>query len=251
MTLARKVVRASITSWAMPSRLATYLATPTLQQPLSCQRFETAADSSSGSQTWSVTPWTSKPCSTRRAAATELSTPPLIPRITVGRVMVSGLSGREVLGLDVPRVRSQVVDVLDQGRGGFLVHRLGCPHVTDALKVGALFHRKGRGMDFADEDAGLEELHLFDRGDGAVDFAAADQRPRGDDPLEDRMLSHHEGPLGVNLALEASIDADRAVEAHHTLEIDASPEKGEVLLVVRAVFLVSVNPHVFLLQPGS
>src|SRR5438034_9680251 len=162
MTPARKAVRASITSCAIPRRLATYFAMPTLQQPLSCQRFETATDSSSGSQTWSVTPWTSKPCSTRRAAATELSTPPLIPRITVGCVMVGAFSVRQALDICEARVRGELMHVLKLCRDVGFLHQLGGTHVTDPLKVGAFFHRKGRRVDFADENAGFEELHLLD-----------------------------------------------------------------------------------------
>src|SRR6184192_3917371 len=159
MTPARKAVRASITSCAIPSRLATYFAMPTLQQPLSCQRFETATDSSSGSQT-------------RSAAATELSTPPLIPRITVGCVMVGAFSVRQALDICEARVRGELMHVLKLCRDVGFLHQLGGTHVTDPLKVGAFFHRKGRRVDFADENAGFEELHLLDGGDGAVDLSA-------------------------------------------------------------------------------
>src|SRR2546427_12731038 len=120
MTPARKAVRASITSCAIPSRLATYFAMPTLQQPLSCQRFETATDSSSGSQTWSVTPWTSKSCSTRRAAATELPTPPLIPRLTVGWVMLGASSVRQRRDIGQARGRVELKHVLQHVRAGHL-----------------------------------------------------------------------------------------------------------------------------------
>src|SRR5438445_16721 len=55
---------------------------PTLQHPRSCHFLETVS-LSSVSQVCRVTPWTSYPCSTKSAAATELSTPPDIPSTTL------------------------------------------------------------------------------------------------------------------------------------------------------------------------
>src|SRR5205823_2088082 len=82
MTEERKRSRMSTTRCEMPSRSATYLAMPTLQHPRSCHFFEVVSGSS-GSHVWRVTPWTWYPCSTRSAAATELSTPPDMPTTTV------------------------------------------------------------------------------------------------------------------------------------------------------------------------
>src|SRR5262245_20070808 len=97
-----------MTSYGMSSFCATNLAIPILQQPRSCHFFEAATVLSSCSHTWSVTPWTSYPWRTSKAAATELSTPPLIPSNTRGPVIVAGI----VLGRDGWRLEVGCTDFL-------------------------------------------------------------------------------------------------------------------------------------------
>src|SRR5215510_4529780 len=152
-------------------------AIPILQQPRSCHRLDGTTLTSSCSQTCKVTPWTSKPWRTSNAAATELSTPPLIPSKTVGPVMGCYCTGEREEGLaaDCGLVYRDRESRLALFRTRQFLLPVICPHVAHSMEVGPFLDRNEWGANVSDEDSWLEDLNLFVRCDRPVDLPAIHQ----------------------------------------------------------------------------
>src|SRR5262245_37888855 len=98
----------------MPSRDATRRASSTVAGEQQLPKRVLASCASAHGHTRSVTPTTSKPCSTRRAAATDESTPPLSP--TTIRSATSGPLGvAETLGAHRRDELGQPIQLLARG----------------------------------------------------------------------------------------------------------------------------------------
>jgi len=139
-----------------------------------------------------------------------------------------------------------VMDILEPFR--FVLHPHVRTHLAHTVKLRTLFDRNCRRFDIANQHGGLEYLHLFGCADGTVDLATCDQGTHRNSTLNDRMVPHYEGAAGVNFTLEATIDPNGPVEVNDAFEIDAFPQKREVFIVSRAVFLLIVwPPHNILL----
>src|SRR5438132_6044198 len=132
------------------------------------------------------------------------------------------------------------MDILETFR--LVLHPRVRTHLAHTVKVRTLFDRNYWRFDIANQHGLLEYLHLFGCADGAVDLATSDQGTHGNSALNDRMVPHNEGAAGPNFAFEATIDPNRPVEVDDAFEIDAFPQKGEVFIGSRVVFLLIVWP---------
>src|SRR2546423_1753694 len=157
------------------------------------------------------------------------------------------LSRLQLLNSNPTPMSGHVMDILETFR--LVLHPHVRTHLAHTVKVRTLFDRNCRRFDIANQHGGLEYLHLFGCADGAVDLATCDQRTHGNGALNDRMVPHNEGAAGANFTFEATIDSNRPVEVDDAFEIDAFPQKREVLIVSRVVFLLIVwPPHNILLS---
>src|SRR5437667_12050715 len=99
-------------------------------------------------------------------------------------------------------------------------------------------------MHFTDQDGGFEELHLFSRGNGSLNFSATDQRTSIDYALDDRLFSDHEDVLGVNLPFEMTFNLERSFETEYASDTDILSKQCDVLRVASIVFsLCILLPH--------
>src|SRR4029077_21248721 len=101
----------------MPRRRATARASSTVSGEQQLPNLRVASSGSRHGHTRSVTPITSKPCSTRSAAATEESTPPLRPT-TIRSVIRSSTSRRDELGEAIELLARGVNDLDPPGALG-------------------------------------------------------------------------------------------------------------------------------------
>lgn len=112
------------------------------------------------------------------------------------------------------------------------------------MEVCPIFDTDTRSADISDEDAWLLDLYFCGCRNGGVDFTAGDQHACRDHAFDDGLLPNDEGAGGVDLSLDATVDADRSIKIYNPLKIDSFAEERKVFIgnILGRVFFPD-GPH--------
>jgi hypothetical protein len=126
-------------------------------------------------------------------------------------------------------MESEVVDV--PGSLGMLFDPTMGAHIAHAMKMRSVLNGNGGGSDISDQDALFQDLDSFRGRDGAVDFAAGEQRASGNDSLHDSKFADDQGSGRMYFAFKLPVYTDGTIEIDDSFELNAFPEKGEIVVV--------------------
>lgn len=126
-------------------------------------------------------------------------------------------------------MESEVVDVLSPL--GVLFDPTMGAHIAHAMKMRSVLNGNGGRSDISDQDALFQDLDSFRSRDGPVDFAAREQSACRNDSFHDSKFADDQGSGRMYFTFELSVYTDGTIEIDDSFELNAFPEKGEIVVV--------------------